>query len=54
MAREYDVVFDTQGGETLLRSSSWVRPGGRRDSRHRSVSCSPAEPFFLAEDATDS
>ena len=28
VARDCDVVFDTQGGETLLRSFSCVRPGG--------------------------
>ncbi|RPH67976.1 MAG: NADP-dependent oxidoreductase [Myxococcaceae bacterium] len=28
VAKDCDVVFDTQGGETLLRSFSCVRPGG--------------------------
>jgi len=28
IARDCDVVFDTQGGDTLLRSFSCVRPGG--------------------------
>lgn len=28
VAREQDVVFDTQGGETLLRSFAAVKPGG--------------------------